>query len=472
MAATMPQLIANEADIIRARESYVSGLLGSLDAKRPAAWTVYGYPAEVTFHMLLSAYQRGGPAHGAVHRILDKCWQAVPRIKQPKADEPTPWEDKLGKMLTAIGAWRKLRELDKRNMVGRYAALIYRVRDGLALREPLVRGSELVDLVPLYEDQIKVTAWNSDTSSEDFSKPTMFQYRTRSPQAGAMDTQGQPDQWVDVHPSRVQILAEGSVCDMFEGVPLLLPAFNALVDMEKITGGSAESYLKNSARVLSFEYSSDASIQTAVGAASADEVKAKHEERVKALNRNQDAAVVMQGGKAGVLQTQTHDPSGAWGVAACTFAAAVQIPFTVLFGQQTGRLASDEDKADMVARCTSRQVNELTPMLTEFITRMQAAGLVEAGEFEIEWPPLDAPSDNDKVELLKGYTAAMQQASSAGLTEPMFDANELRGVVGFEPRADDGMPEEGDPGNTDPTTGKPIEPADDKQKPATKQPPP
>jgi uncharacterized protein len=279
-----------------------------------------------------------------------------------------------------------------------------------------------------------------------------------------LDTQGKPEQWVDVHPSRVQILAEGSVGDFFEGVPLLLAGFNSLVDLEKITGGSAESFLKNSARVLAFEYDAQSSIQTAVGATSAEDVKAKHEERVKALNSNQDAAVVMQGGKATTLQTQTHDPRGAWEVAACTFAASVQIPFTILFGQQKGRLASDEDKADWAARCASRQVNELTPMLTELVTRLQAAGLVDAGEFEVEWPPLDAPSDADKVELLKGYTAAMQQASSAGLTEPVFDANELRGVVGFDPRDDDGMPEEGDPGEIDPATGDPKQPTGAKAK--------
>jgi hypothetical protein len=33
-------------------------------------------------------------------------------------------------------------------------------------------------------------------------------------------------------------------------------------------------------------------------------------------------------------------------VTANELAASVQIPFTILFGQQTGRLASDEDKTD------------------------------------------------------------------------------------------------------------------------------
>ncbi len=158
----------------------------------------------------------------------------------------------------------------------------------------------------------------------------------------------------------------------------------------------------------------------------------------------------MQGGEATTLQTTTSDPGPAFEVAANLFAASVRIPFTILFGQQTGRLASDEDKADMIARCVSRQENELTPMLEEFVTRMQAAGIIEPGEFEIEWPPLDAPGDDAKYALLDKLTAAMQKAFQSGLSEPLFDANELRGVAGFEPRVDDGMPTEGDPAEPDP----------------------
>jgi uncharacterized protein len=464
----MPYLIANEADLIRAREAYVSGLIGPLDQKRPRAWTVYGYPTDVTFAMLLSAYQRGGPAHGAVHRLLDKCWQAKPRIKKPNTDKPSQWEKDLDKLLTSIGGWQKLRDFDRRNMVGRFAALIYRVRDGQALREPLVRGQALVDLVPVYEDQIRVEGWNSDQLSEDFGKPTMFQIRTRSPGASAMDTQGKPEEWISVHPSRVQILAEGSVGDFFEGVPLLLAGFNSLVDLEKITGGSAESYHKNSARNVVIKFDPDASpsviTQNADGTQSTKSVREVIEEQMQALNRNLDASMVLQGADASTLQTTTHDPSGAWEVAACTFAASVQIPFTILFGQQTGRLASDEDKADWAARCASRQTNELTPMLTELVTRLQAAGLVEAGEFEIEWQDLAEPSDAQKLERAEKMAKVNQTQSAAG-QPAAFDGNEIRAAAGYEERDElAGLPLEGDPDDIDPVTGEPTQPAGAKAK--------
>jgi hypothetical protein len=433
----MPELVVNEYELRRARGEFLAGFGMALDAKRPTAYAQYGYPTEVTFALLLNAYERGGPANGAVHRILDKCWQERPRIKRPEDDK----------------AWQKLRDFDRRNMVGRYAALIYRVADGKQLREPLERAQRLVDVVPLYEDQIKVTLWHSDQADADnFGKPAMFQYRMK--QMRAEDKQGQPDTWVDVHPSRVQILAEGSTGDMFEGVPLLRAGFNQLIDLEKISGGSAESFLKNSARSLVFKFDPNSNLQVLTqnpdGSSSGKTVADVIEEKAQKLNSNIDATIALQGGEASTLQTQQADPTDAFEVAANLFAASVRIPFVILFGQQTGRLASDQDRSDFAARCASRQTNDLTPMLEEFIRRMQACGVVESGDFEVEWPRVDAPSEADKFALLGKATAAMQQAFASGLGEPLFDANELRRIVDYEERADDGMPGEGADPEDDP----------------------
>lgn len=438
----MNTITVNELDVIRAREA-LGFSTGSIDTKRPDAWGVYGYPQQVTFAQMYQAYERGGAGHGAVHRILDKCWQQLPRIKTPGADEVTPWEAKTLATLNSIKGFHKLRDLDRKNMIGRYSALIYRVADSKVLREPLERGTRLVDLVPVFEDQIKVTDWHQDKNEENYGTPKMYQYRTKRLES-AEHTDGAPVDWVDVHPSRVQIMAEGSSGDMFDGVPLLRAGFNALVDVEKISGGSAESYLKNSARTLTFEYDVNAVPSNLGPNGEKIDVKRAHEEQVKKVNRNQDSAIITQGGKAGVLQTHTSDPTGAFQLAANLFSASVQIPFTILFGAQTGRLASDQDQEDMHKRCKSRQGAELTPMLDEFVRRMQAAGLIDAGEFVIEWPPLDAPGDKDKLELLKAMTAAMREAFAAGVPN-LFSADELRRVAGYEPLQEEDLPKEGDP---------------------------
>ena len=408
---------------------------GGLDAKRPDSWTVFGYTETVTFENLLTAYKRGGAAHGAVHRLLDKCWQEWPRIKSPEADDETPFEKSIKAMFKRLRLWPKIKEFDRRNLVGFYAGLIYRVADGLSLEQPLGRG-ELVDVIPVFQDQIKVTAWVTDKTSPDYGKPAMFQYRSKT--LGENNDQvGRPDEWADVHPSRVQMLAEGSVGGNFlDGVPLLEAGFNSLVDLEKISGGSAESFLKNSARTLTINFDGDAP-QTIQDPDTGETVKLKDviEGQVASLNSNIDKALVTGGAKASTLQTTQHDPTGAFQLAANNFSASVRIPFTVLFGQQTGRLASNEDKADMLARAAGRQETELTPMLDEFVQRMQAIGAIEAGEFEIEWPDLGAPTDDEKLTKAEKMAKANQAAGAAGMP-PIFDDNEIRKAAGYEERTE------------------------------------
>lgn len=422
----------SDYELTRARQDLMYGL--GLDQKRPAAWIQYGYPETVTFDLLLRAYDRGGAGHGAVHRILDKCWQEKPRIKKKGADDESPWETKVDELLTAINGWQKLRDFDRRNLVGRYAGLIYRVADSKQLNEPLVRGTKLVDLVPLYESQIQVQKWNEDPTSENYGKPEMFQIETSPP--ASVDQQARPRTWLKVHPSRVQILAEGAVGGSFlDGVPLLKAGFNNLVDIEKIGGGAAEGFLKNSARTLKFEYDPQANVQAITsnpdGTPGTSSVREAHEEQTARLNRNQDTSIVIQGGKAGTLETTVGDPTASFNTAANLFAASVQIPFTILFGQQTGRLASDEDKADMVARCKSRQRTELTPALIELVTRLQAIGLIEEGEFEVEWLPLDSPGDTERLDNVSKMADINLKAFQAG-DAPVFNTNEQRKAAGYE----------------------------------------
>lgn len=124
-----------DSDTIRSREELLS-FFGGLDAKQPNAWAQYGYKQAPNFEDFQLEYERGGAGFGAVHRLLDGCWQKLPRIKQPEVDKPTPQETKTLKVLDAINGWQKLRDLDCRNMVGRYAALIYRMADNQLLSQP------------------------------------------------------------------------------------------------------------------------------------------------------------------------------------------------------------------------------------------------------------------------------------------------------------------------------------------------
>jgi hypothetical protein len=136
---------------------------------------------------------------------------------------------------------------------------------------------------------------------------------------------------------------------VLSGIPLLEAGYNKGLDLEKVSGGGAEGFLKNASRQIAVEFSKETDMATlaeqAKQAGYADLGEAMGD-KVNKLNRGTDAAAVMQAGQMHVLSVTPGDPGPTWEVTANELAASVQIPFTILFGQQTGRLASDEDKTD------------------------------------------------------------------------------------------------------------------------------
>ena len=87
----------NDARLARARMGMLNPSMG-LDAKRNSAWCEYGFPEQVTYENLYALYRRGGIAHGAVEKLVGKCWQTNPEvIEGDDADESeneTAWEKK------------------------------------------------------------------------------------------------------------------------------------------------------------------------------------------------------------------------------------------------------------------------------------------------------------------------------------------------------------------------------------------
>lgn len=104
-------LFINEADLIRARKAALSFFGGSLDNKRPDAGEQFGYPTEVTFAQLLTAYQRGGADQG---EQCIGCSMAAGRACRASgrkgSEDVTPWEEGVTTVLKGINAWAKLRD--------------------------------------------------------------------------------------------------------------------------------------------------------------------------------------------------------------------------------------------------------------------------------------------------------------------------------------------------------------------------
>lgn len=450
------------AEIGRGRALY-AGRQGN--TKRTKLYEEFGYPDQLTFDHYYRAYERNPVAYAAVHKLLESCWVDNPTIidgdEDKEATETTPWEKAATKLLKKH--WPKIKDADRRNLIGRYSALLIQFRDGREWKEPVDRAAisrladrAIVKLIPAWESQIKPGNFDTDTLSETYGQPVSYNFNEQP--VGDDGTYG-PVRGVTVHPDRVIILCEGSEDEnMLSGVPYLRAGFNKLLDLEKTSGGSAEGFLKNASRQLGISFDSQTDMPTI--AAQAKEagyatIGEAMNDKIAKMNRGTDSALVTQSGTTSVLSVAAADPQPTWTVTGNEFAASIQIPFTILFGQQTGRLASDEDKTDWAKRCNGRRWGFMSAIITAVLERFWTLGVIDApksGEVTLAWSDLLAPSEKEKIANMQAMATVAKDTQSAFGT-PVVSENEIRAVGELEPIPENELPPPvppGDPLSDDP----------------------
>ena len=432
------------ADAIGRQRMLYAGQPGN--TKRTKLWDEFGYPDSLDFDRYYRAYERNAVAYAAVHKLLESCWMDNPTIidgeEAKEATKTTDWEKAVTKLMKKH--WPKIKDADRRNLVGRYSALLIQFRDGREWNQPVDRAvvgrlkdKAIVKLIPAWESQVKPGNFDTDTLSETYGQPVSYNFNEQP--VGDDGTYG-PVRGVTVHPERIIILCEGAEDDnILSGVPFLRAGYNKLLDLEKVSGGSAEGFLKNASRQLGIAFDSNTNMD-AIGKMAKEagykDLGEALNDKVSKMNRGTDAALVMQAGTPSVLSVAPADPKPTWEVTANEFAASIQCPFTIQFGQQTGRLASDEDKTDWAKRCNGRRWGFQSSVVEKVLERFWTVGVIDppsSGEITLAWSDLLAPSEKEKIANMQAMATVARDTQQAYGT-PAVDENEIRAVGEMEPR--------------------------------------
>ncbi|MGB8664397.1 MAG: anti-CBASS Acb1 family protein [Serratia inhibens] len=435
----------------RQRALYAGQFNGN--TKRTKLWDEFGYPDTVSFDMLYRAYRRNSAANAGVHKTLDNCWGDHPTIIDgpltDKSNASTEWETTVTRLLKKH--WSKIKDADRRNLVGRYSAIILQLKDSRLWSEPVdtalverIGEKALVRLIPVWESQIKPGNYDIDTLSPTYGEPVNYIFNEQP--VGDDGTYGNVRS-VTVHSSRVIILAEGSEDgNMLSGIPLNEAGYNDLLDIEKTKGGSAEGFLKNASRQLGIHFDGTTDMNTIAQQAKNAGYKDLGEamnEKIRKLNQGTDSALVTQSGTSSVLSVAAADPTPSWTVSANSYASTIGCPFNILFGKQTGNLASTEDKKEWAKNGNGRRSGWLSWLLTEVIQRWCDVGVVSQpakGEITVDWSDLLAPGDSEKLENMSKMADVAyktQQAFGTSAVEP----NEVRAAGELEPIKEPGQPD-------------------------------
>jgi hypothetical protein len=416
----------SELQMARARIGLMSPGMG-LDSKRNAAWCEYGFKENLEFSDFYNLYRRGGIAHGAINKIIGACWNTSPWViegdDQDNASEETKWERSLTPIIDGGRFWKTIAEADLRRLVGRYSGILIQLRDSGRWDQPVTqKDAVIVKLIPVWASSLKPVKFDTNEQSETFGEPMLWQYTEHG-------VNGQSARQIDVHPDRLFILGDW----LADAIGFLEPAYNAFVSMEKVEGGSGESFLKNAARQLGLNFSESVDLNNIASmyGVSIGELQHKFNDAARDLNRANDLLLITQGATTTPLVSSIPDPTPTYNVNLQTAAAAMDIPTKILVGMQTGERASSEDQKYFNARCQARR-GELAFELHDLFRHLMRIRVVSSvAEYSVMWDDLTEAVQVDKL----GSAKLMSEINSASLAlgETVFTAEEIREVAGYDP---------------------------------------
>lgn len=405
------------------RGTFASGISGGYDGADTLhnIYYDYGYPAQLGFGNFWNMYRRFGIATAIIEKPVDTCFLTDPEIEA--SDKIVNEIELLDKQ---VKLWDRVKGADKRQRVGRYAGLFMQVRDNKNPSEPLegkLSGvNSLARIIPIYEGQLSVETTEQSIMSENYGNPTLYQY-----QPGNVGNRNEKNQnSFAIHPSRLIIFSEGADDGSIYGIPALEAPYNSLLDCRKIIGGGGEGFYRNAAQNLVFKTNQGA--RTFNSQTQLDEFNKEAEEFTRKRMRKNLYAPNMD---VVSVDSSLMSPKEFFMTALNDVAASCGIPATILIGQQTGRLASDEDSRHFLAMMQSRRENYLTEAISNVINWLMEYGIVASGEYEITWDDLLATSDDEKLSNADKMAGVNQKQFSSG-QPAVFAVEEIREAAGME----------------------------------------
>lgn len=416
---------------IAARQRFASQ--NGMDSKRLNAWHAFGWKENPGFNDYYRLWERGGLAHGAINRVISKCWQDEPEIIQGDEEEKdrprTAWEKAFAKFAKQHKLWEAMREGDMRRCVGAYAGLVLQIADGKTWQSPVTgRGvRRLVRIIPAWEGQLYPTEYETDETKEDYGQPKMYTFDegavgVNDGRAGA----AYMGRKVQIHPDRVIILG-----DVLTGIPMLRAGYNDFANLEKILGGSGESFLKNASRQLAIEFDKEVDLDDIAAAHGVDSknLKGIYNDVTRGLNQGIDQTIVTQAAKVSPLVATVPDPEKHFEASLMSAAASIMIPVMVWIGSQTGERSSTEDQKDWANTCQGRRVRVLSSDLETVVYRLIALRLIDpVEEFSVVWSNLGEASQKEKLE--NGKLMSDINAANAATGEITYTTEEIRTMTG------------------------------------------
>lgn len=401
-----------------------------------------GHPEVLTVEDYKRAFLRGDAATRVVTLWPEESWAEAPQVFETEDEDDTEFEKAWKELDKKHSVLTMLERVDVLSGIGRFGILLIGIDDGKELSEPVdginengefTGGAEheLLYLRAFDEGLITIPQLETNSASPRFGMPTQYQVMFEDANqitqiAGAKVSSGKAIQNT-IHWSRVIHVTDNRTSSDVYGLPRMEKVFNRLLDLKKIAGGSGEMFWKGGFPGISMEAAVGPDENVSI------DINATKEQMERYMNGLQRylATVGMQARSLGV---NVADPTPHADMQIKLISLAMSVPHRVFMGSEAAQLASEQDTRSWTRRVGRRRDRYLTPyVITPTVERFVALGILpEPDELLVDWPDLNALSDQDKATIAKDKTEALAKYVSSGADMVMSPFHYLTLVLSYD----------------------------------------
>lgn len=420
---------------------------GRKGSSTPMLWDGVGYPREgsLDFRDFWLRYERQGFARGIIDKPAHDTWQQTPEIldeSEQEGEEETSFEKEVRKLLDGDYLRRKpvhrMDVSDRLAQLGEFSIMVLGFAGtedlsepvgGVQSGEPQFSGPEDLEYVAVFgQDRVESISKVSDMSDPRFRLPESYEVITQNTnRSDITNVESEQTTTEEIHWTRVIHVPEGTLEDDIFGTPKLKPIWNNLLNVEKILAGSAEGYWRGGYQGLVIrppEGPSGEPIQFEDGSDGL-------QKEIRRWTENFQRTIATTG-QVDTLDTSLENPDHHLTPQIKEMSASIDMPMTVLMGNETGERATSEDKSMWHEHISSRRNKFGEPViLRPFIQRLVDVGVLPepTGDgFWTKWPPLDEMSEEDEWSMKKVISETLDNLSG-GDPERLMSRAELRTEV-------------------------------------------
>lgn len=405
---------------------------------------LFGYGEDLSYTDYLGMYRRGGIANAVVRKLPKACWREIPKIM---VGEKEILKEEL-EVLKTMGFLKALERADIINRIGNFSVLLIGLPDSTDLNLPLGSANTLDGSYfnPYSYDGIEITRTDTDPASPRFGLPIEYQVRVTNIDRSKRKS----TTFVThiVHYTRIIHLAEGALDSSIEGASSLEPVWNALIDKDKVRGGSGEAFFRNARQKLSLEAVNGAQVATDNAS------KAALKENVEDFQNGWDDVLRLNNMKANMLQPGLSSPKDSFEIAVEEISGTTGIPIRILTGKGGGQTTGSEDKASWNSLITDRQDQDCSIWLLRGLGIFAEAGIFDLPDnAKVVWPVQKSLNEKEASETARNkaqaFKAVMEALIAAGGD---IDAKSAFEAIGLEEIEVD----DSDPGDDDDDLDKSV----------------